>query len=416
MKYLSAIFLSLLILSCVEKTSETTFSEENHTTENSKLQKGTWTVNCHINDSVNIPFRLEVFGDNKMSIVNHTECIQIEDIQYEGDSIFIDMPIFDSEFVGVVQNNGSFAGLWHNHLKKDYTIPFTASFLNSELFSELSETKAMKYDVTFSPDSESDIYKAIGLFNKGNNYSYGTFITETGDYRFLEGEINDDKISLSCFDGSHLFFFDADLKGDSMINGRFYSGKHWYEPWIAQLRDDAELRDPDSLTYLVDGYDTMNFTAQDLNGENVQFDRETYQDKITIIQIYGSWCPNCLDENLFYKELYQQFSSEGLQIIPVAFEPGEEFSEKSRLAGKHFDDLDMPYETYIGGQANKKTTSEKFPMLNKIISYPTSVFLDKSGNVRKIHTGFYGPGTGEYYKQYVMETKMFIRELLDEQI
>ena len=180
------------------------------------------------------------------------------------------------------------------------------------------------------------------------------------------------------------------------------------------MREDAVLRDPDSLTYLLEGFETVEFSALDLDSNDVKFGVDEYKDHVSIIQIFGSWCPNCLDENVLYKELFEKYSNEGLKIIPVAFEPGDEFENHARLAGKHFEDLDMPYETYIGGRANKSITSEKFFMLNKIMSYPTSIFIDKKGKVRKIHTGFYGPGTGEYYTEYVMELKSFLEELINE--
>ena len=54
-------------------------------------------------------------------------------------------------------------------------------------------------------------------------------------------------------------------------------------------------------------------------------------------------------------------------------------------------------------------------MLNKVMSYPTSLFVDRSGEIVKIHTGFYGPGTGEYYTEYVKETKAFLNHLLNQQ-
>ena len=54
----------------------------------------------------------------------------------------------------------------------------------------------------------------------------GTFLTETGDYRYLEGVVDGDSLKLSCFDGSHAFLFHAALDQDS-FRGRFWSGTHW---------------------------------------------------------------------------------------------------------------------------------------------------------------------------------------------
>ena len=48
-------------------------------------------------------------------------------------------------------------------------------------------------------------------------------------------------------------------------------------------------------------------------------------------------------------------------------------------------------------------------------SYPTSIFIDKKGNVRKIHTGFNGPATGDKYSEFIVEFESFVVELLSEE-
>jgi len=53
-------------------------------------------------------------------------------------------------------------------------------------------------------------------------------------------------------------------------------------------------------------------------------------------------------------------------------------------------------------------------MLLKIRLFPNNIFIDKKGMVRKIHTGFYGPGTGMYYTNYVRETEALLDGLLNE--
>ena len=53
-------------------------------------------------------------------------------------------------------------------------------------------------------------------------------------------------------------------------------------------------------------------------------------------------------------------------------------------------------------------------MLNHVLSYPTSIFIDKKGKVRKIHTGFNGPATGDKYTEFTKNFEEFINELLKE--
>ena len=126
----------------------------------------------------------------------------------------------------------------------------------------------------------------------------------------------------------------------------------------------------------------------------------------------GSWCPNCMDESKFYSELYNEYSAKGLEIISVCFEPFEEFKKNQALVKKVKNELNIPYEMVIAGRASKKAASDLFPMLSSITSFPTSIFLDKQHKIQKVHTGFYGPGTGPYYENYVAETKAFVNSLL----
>ena len=49
------------------------------------------------------------------------------------------------------------------------------------------------------------------------------------------------------------------------------------------------------------------------------------------------------------------------------------------------------------------------------MSYPTCIFIGRDGMVRRIHTGFYGPGTGaERYAAYSRDIELFVTDLLKE--
>jgi hypothetical protein len=51
-------------------------------------------------------------------------------------------------------------------------------------------------------------------------------------------------------------------------------------------------------------------------------------------------------------------------------------------------------------------------MLNQIMAFPTAIFIGKDGDVKRVHTGFNGPGTGVLYDEYVKEMDLFIQHLL----
>ena len=378
------------------------------------LKPGVWKMSMSISDGV-IPLRLEVDSAMGITLLNSEERIVITDIFQAGDSLSLTMPRYESRFVGTIFSDSKVTGSWHNLAKEGYCIPFEANYLSaSDIKKGWGESSKKKYDVTFNPGTE-DAYPAIGVFETRGEDLRGTFLTETGDYRFLEGTLVENRFTLSKFDGAHMFLFKGEVCGDSIVNGTFNSGKHYTGLWNAALNPNATLTHPDSLTYLLPGNETISVNVMDLEGGVATINQEDYKGCVSIIQLFGTWCPNCYDENVFYKQLYEDYSAKGFQIIPIAFEASDDFIKNSAAVKAQFTEIGIPYACFLGPKRNKKVTSEMFPMLNKIISYPTSIFIDKSGKVRKIHTGFYGPGTGEYYDDFVKETTSFIECLLAEE-
>lgn len=352
----------------------------------------------------------------EVQFINGTEVIMAGKPGIKNDSLYLELPVYGTYLSGYITDSASFSGSWHYPQRSpDYAIPFKANYIDSSSTqdSDYDQNYESRYAVHFSPDTD-DEYPAVGLFHQTNKRITGTFLTETGDYRFLEGEVEGPRFWLSCFDGAHLFYFDGQGWGTDTLSGNFYSGNHWQEPWYAELNNQAALRHPDSLTYMVDPTEEFELNLVRTDGEFIHFGKEDFRDNVTIVQIFGSWCPNCLDESIYYNKLYSKYHEDGLQIIPVAFERSEDFETSSIGVQRYLKELDLPYPGYIGGKANKKVAAQTFPMLNHIISFPTSIFIDKSGTVRKVHTGFYGPGTGEYYTRYTERTDLFIKQLLAE--
>lgn len=335
------------------------------------------------------------------------------DYKMDGDTVQFRIAHYPSYIRYHADSEKAFSGRWIDSARADYSIPFSATLQGPtrSTFPSLGNNND-RYKVTFDPGSEH-AYSAQGLLSPGAGPCSGTFLTETGDYRFLQGSKGDQKLILSCFDGAHLFFFASDVEGDSLTNGVFRSGKHYSSTWEGVRNDHFTLADPDSLTYLNDGYSgEFSFQVLDHTGDIKEFSNSDYQGKLSIIQIFGSWCPNCLDENKYYADLHARYASRGLQIIPVAFERQTDFGANVSTIGRQFEGLGITYPFYIGGTSSKAEASRVFSQLNQVISYPTSIFLDSNGKVLRVHTGFYGPGTGEAYDTFVSTTEAFIEENL----
>lgn len=416
LKYLRIIFLTALL------SALWSCSLESDRTKKDGFTAGTWKWQFEAHSEMgdwNIPIYAEADSSGTMAFVNWTERIVLDSVRFQNDSFEVKMPYFHSLLRGKRYGKDTLKGEWIDYSRADYSIPFTAV---RAAFADTTSLNAFKrtYDVTFSPTSATDMYKAVGLFEAKGDLMSGTFLTESGDYRYLQGELlptnanNEKPFYLACFDGTHLFHFTGVLAGDSIRRGEFHSGKHWKEEWNGRLDATARLKDPDSLTVMKDGYQNFEFVVKDENGAEKKFDAEALKGKVTIVQIFGSWCPNCYDEAVFVRELYAGTSKDHLQVIPVAFERGDQFSRQVSLVKAQFNEMQLPYPPYFGGSSSKDDAARVFPMLNSVMSFPTMIILDKTGAVRKIHTGFYGPGTGAYYTRNTSKLKSFIEGLLAE--
>ena len=148
----------------------------------------------------------------------------------------------------------------------------------------------------------------------------------------------------------------------------------------------------------------------------VSLSDERFKNKVVLVQIMGTWCPNCLDESKYYTEFYKQNKDKGLEIVALAFEYAKTndkaFASIKRLQNRI--GIEYPILLAQTGTTSKKKAQEKLPMLNHVLSYPTTVFVDKKGKVRKIHTGFNGPATGEKFVEFKEEFVEFVGELLEE--
>lgn len=392
------------------------------TSEPIKICKGNWIAELSLNTTDKLPFNFVISKNKKgysFSVENGEEMIMLNDPVQRGDSLYVRFPFFNSELVFAASSRKSIKGYWINYNKgSDYKIPFSSKKIKSTRFSFASKKKPSKsvdgrWQVTFQPNTNS-AYPAVGLFSQEEkiNSISGTFLTETGDYRFLEGNIIDDSLFLSCFDGSHAFLFKAKIKNDS-LDGKFFSGSHWSSSWIAKRNDTFELINPDELTYIIDNK-SVEFNLKDTSGNNYSFPNFDTKNKVVIIQIMGTWCPNCLDETKYYKTLFDNYHDRGLEIISIGYEVDNSFEAQSNSIKRLANKLDLGFTFIVGGKAQKGLASEHFNMLNKIISFPTSIFIGRDGKVKRVHTGFNGPGTGNYYKEYIEKTNSLIELLIAE--
>lgn len=327
------------------------------------------------------------------------------------DTIRIDFPIYDTHISAYHEEN-VIEGVWVVHYRDNYSIPFKAYFGKGYRFTPMRKEPASdlsgNWAVNFAGDQSEDPYPGVAELRQQGNKITGTIRTETGDYRFLEGTVQASKLYLSVFDGSHAFLFEALIKADGSLTGTFRSGRHYLSEWTAVRDDAAELTSPDELTRVRDDV-PLAFAFPTAEGDTMRLS-DIQGPKI--IQLFGTWCPNCRDETNFLQEYMADHDTKDLKVVALAFERYGADDERSRTAVRRYQEImDIQWPVLLAGSNDKNEAGRALPMLNKVISYPTMLFVDRDNQVRRIHTGFNGPATSKYaeFKSSFDET---IKELI----
>ena len=387
-----------------------------------QLKTGIWRGTLKTSSGNGLPFNFiveDTLGRQQLAIINGAERFKVTDIKTVGDSVFIRMPLFDSEFKLKLAGD-SLTGNWIKHgAARDAVMAFTATPNTDWRFFKAAEKPAFnvsgRWAATFGEDKDKDYL--VGEFTQAGSKLTGTFLSTTGDYRFLEGTVTGDKLYLSCFDGGHAYIFTATIKdNNTMTDGKHYAGYSSSDTWTAVKNEKAQLPDAYSLTALKPGFKKIDFTFKDIDGKQVSLDDARYKNKVVIVQILGSWCPNCMDEtNYFVSRFYPKFHDKGVEIIGLAYERTTDFTRSQGTLQQLKTHFNVPYPLLITGYTPGNGDPEKsLPMLADFKGFPTTIIIDKKGEVRKIHTGFSGPGTGSYYIEFIDEFEKLTDGLVGE--
>ncbi|MCH9647102.1 MAG: TlpA family protein disulfide reductase [Deltaproteobacteria bacterium] len=383
-----------------------------------------------------LPFTLRVgLGEAGLSAVAITgeEEIPLSSVEYEGDNITFHFDWYDSEITAEVLGNGSLAGSWRKTIPQgNSTLPFTAT--RAVTSSGASTPRFQPMPVAgLSPGDEagtddvSGVWQVVfadsdgeeparGEFRQQGDRVEGTFLTPTGDYRFLEGSFETGLLRLSTFDGAHAFLFHARAQADGTLEGDFWSRDSYHATWTARRAKDEEAPLPDawSLARLTNEEGRFSFDFPDLDGHRLSLADPRFDGKVVLVNIFGSWCPNCNDEAPLLAKWHRQYKEQGLEVVGLAYEFSGDPKRDGTVVKRFAERYGIEYPLLLAGVSDKAKAAETLPDLSAVIAFPTSIFIDREGRVRRIHSGFSGPGTGDHYHRLVAELEELLEDLLQE--
>ena len=382
-----------------------------------RLSEGTWRGVLSGTDK-EIPFNFTLNYSESVPVLtyrNGEDLFVTDSTIIKGDTLVFPVDVYNAKLVAI-PSGGQLKGYWVNDSRPNHKVNFEAHPDEDYRFWLTGQTSPSNYlptgrwGVVLSRNDGSET-PAIAEFGEQNGRVHGTILTTTGDYRFLEGQKSGNALKLSSFAGGGANLIDLQFVNEDSLSGTI-GGLSGVRNFHAVRNENAMLPDAYGLTYLKDGYESLDFTFPDMEGNKVSLSDKKYRDKVKVITIMGTWCPNCMDEAAFLGPWYEENKERGVEVIALSFEQKEDLDYVRPRVERFTKRFDVGYEVLLAGNSSKEDAAETLPELNAVLSFPTTIFVDREGKVRKIHTGFSGPATGEHYEEFVREFNSTVDELL----
>ena len=240
-----------------------------------------------------------------------------------------------------------------------------------------------------------------------------TILRVDGDTGALTGSWQGHEFVLSHFSGARAALMRIEPQPDGSLAITLNNTTHYRAvlPKEARAEGLAAPADPESHASVKDPSEPFHFSFHDVNGKLVSESDTRFHDKVVLIGILGSWCPNCHDEAPFLVELYRRFHAQGLEVVGLAFEEEDQLANPVRLRA-FVKQHGIDYPMLLCGVPDE--ASAKLPQLLGFDAWPTVVLLGRDGRVRRVHSGFPSQGSGPVYTQTRQDLTASVEKLLAE--
>lgn len=368
-----------------------------------------------------LPFGLELAEENGELVaylVNGPERARAPDVRLDGDRLSIAMPGYphrlEARFV-----DGRFEGTVNLVRPRGVIRSVRLIAMPGESWRFFPKPDAAprdfagRWSLTFRDEAGVESVALMELHQDGHRV-WGTVLRPSGDDRYLAGEARGDTLFLSRFDGGSAYLYLARLANDGILAGDLHSGGGSHDTFWGRRDANATLPDPATLSALKPGVEEFAFSFPDLDGSLVAYPSGRYAGKVVLVTIGGSWCPNCHDEAVVLRDLLKTRRGKGLEVIQLMFEHTPDFESSAASARSFVEKFSIDYPVLIAGTTASGDVLAKLPQLAAFKGYPSMLVIDRKGKVRKIHTGFNGPATGEHYEEQNRELIALVDGLLAE--
>jgi thiol-disulfide isomerase/thioredoxin len=234
-----------------------------------------------------------------------------------------------------------------------------------------------------------------------------------GDTGALTGTYRNGKFIFSHFSGARPSLFEITPNADGSL-GVLQNGTKQLvavRSAVARAKGLPEPADPTRWTSVKDPTEPFHFAGHDLEGNPVTDADLKFRGKVVLVNVTGSWCPNCHDEAPFLAELDRLYRKRGLVIVALSFEEADQLKDLSRLKA-FVRNYGIGYTVLVAGQPDD--AKKVLPQAVNLNTFPATFFLGRDGLVRGSHAGFAGKATGEAHEHLKAEMTATIERLLEE--
>ncbi|MCQ6960001.1 peroxiredoxin family protein [Mucilaginibacter aquariorum] len=387
------------------------------------IKEGVWRGVFTVSES-QVPFNFEFKGKDPehavFTLINGSRRDDFHVQRLGKDSVYIKMNTYDAALVAKIQDDGKISGEYRSLVPgfRGNALPFTAEYGKSYRFVEPGKDVAPAADLSgkweIKTYSKEAVPASIAIIKQKGNKLTGVIMTVVGDTRELEGTIQGDEFALSGFTGPSPFIVKGKVNADGTISGEQGFGIYKNLKFDATKNANVELPDPYKLTFLKEGYKKLDFSFPGIDGKQISLSDQKYKGKVVIIEVIGTWCPNCTDQTVFLSPWFNKNRQRGVEAIAIGFEQKDSLEYAKYTLGKLKQKYNINYDIAFGGLADKKLVSQKLPALNKFVAFPTTIIVDRKGDVREIYTGYTGTVTGKYHNDYEKKFNKLLDELIAE--
>jgi len=375
---------------------------------------GRWDATIQIN-GIETPFPLEISGSGanvSASLFNGDDRYPSTQGRFENGELSLKWDYYEAILKATLKDGvleGQYAGT--RRMKGPFAIRAVRSAYNGA-----ASASAPNIDGLWEIPNKSGKGESSWRFvvQQSGSRAAATILRVDGDTGTISGTYRDGKFVLSHFDGAraHLLQITPASDGTLEILQDANTKLTAYRPAAARALGLPEPTDPDLHTTMKDPAEPFRFSFPDLSGHKVSNSDARFHGKVVVVEITGSWCPNCHDEAPFLAEMYRKYGGQGLEIVSLSFEEADQLRNPTRLRAfvKRYG---LEFPVLLCGEPEEANT--KLSQLVNWNTWPATLFIDRQGKVRGIHSGFPSPGSGDLFRQAKDEFNIEAGRLLAEE-